>query len=456
MKITPNNAKYFTYDELVERLKALGKEFHPDLTLRIIGKSREGRDIYRISLGNGDKTITAVGNMHADEPTGTVALYYLTKALLENTELSCYLKNFTFHFVPTANPDGLEKNKGWFTDSFNNLLFQVEHFRDLPKDDIEWSFPSPYCTKPKRPEQVALKSLFDSLQKINFYHSLHHSRLDSASILVGFPKYFRKIKKNNLIEDIKQLLDVYGMPLDKRDYEGWVGFVKLDDGIYSIPDLKDIVKIYDKALKKKEISKKEYNRLVNNLGISSVGYVQSIHNSPAFVTELPYGFDPKLNDDTETEIKRSDLFIKSIEIDKRALEYAELEFKKLEDCNLPSTEWFYNHIKDHLEVGKTYLKAIKVDARKFKKNATKAELFEYEMELDNLMLYYNARFARLCKLAYESTGKEKFSKMYEHYIGLAEEHNNKVMKMLDQFEPTPLDKIANAQAELILLSTKYV
>jgi hypothetical protein len=78
------------------------------------------------------------------------------------------------------------------------------------------------------------------------------------------------------------------------------------------------------------------------------------------------------------------------------------------------------------------------------------------MKLDSLMLYYNARFARLCKLAYESRGKEEFNRRYNHYIGLAKEHNDKVMKMLDQFEPTPLDKIADVQAELILLSTKYV
>lgn len=453
MKIAPNNAKYFTYDELVERLKALEEEFHPDLTLKVIGKSREGRYIYIISLGNGDKTITAVGNMHADEPTGTVALYWLTRALLENTELSWYLNNFTFHFVPTANPDGLEKNKGWFTDSFNNLLFAVEHFRDLHKDDIEWSFPSPYCTKPKRPEQVALKSLFDSLPRINFYHSLHHNRLSAASVLVSFPKHFEKT--HLIIEDIKQLLTRYGMPLDKINYEGW-GYVKLDDGVYRISGLEDILEDYDNALQKGEISQEEYNRLVENLGADSVSYVQFVHNCPAFVTELPYGFDPKLNDDTETEIKRSDWLIKLIEIDEIALGYAESEFKKLEDCNLPSTEWFFNHLKDLLELTKSYLKATKANAQKFKGNATKADLFYYEMKLDSLMLYYNARFARLCKLAYESRGKEEFNRRYNHYIGLAKEHNDKVMKMLDQFEPTSLDKIADVQAELILLSTKYV
>jgi len=76
------------------------------------GESAEGRDVYLLSLGSGDKKIFCWSQMHGDEPTATAALFDIFNFFLtENhyTELKNYLfDKTTLYFMPMVNPDGAE------------------------------------------------------------------------------------------------------------------------------------------------------------------------------------------------------------------------------------------------------------------------------------------------------------------------------------------------------------
>jgi len=81
-------------------------------TVNKAGESAEGRDVYLISIGNGDKKIFCWSQMHGDEPTATAALFDIFNFFLTENhypDFKHYLfDKTTLHFMPMVNPDGAE------------------------------------------------------------------------------------------------------------------------------------------------------------------------------------------------------------------------------------------------------------------------------------------------------------------------------------------------------------
>lgn len=84
------------------------------LGITAIGKSYEGREIYEVTYGGGDKKVMLWSQMHGDEPTATMALFDLFNFLEgerdEFDDIRKLLKeNLKIHFIPMLNPDGAER-----------------------------------------------------------------------------------------------------------------------------------------------------------------------------------------------------------------------------------------------------------------------------------------------------------------------------------------------------------
>lgn len=81
-------------------------------TVKKVGESAEGRDLYLISLGNGDKKIFCWSQMHGDEPTATAALFDLFNFFLTENHYADFKHHLfdktTIYFMPMVNPDGAE------------------------------------------------------------------------------------------------------------------------------------------------------------------------------------------------------------------------------------------------------------------------------------------------------------------------------------------------------------
>lgn len=79
-----------------------------------IGQSVQGRSIYELEYGQGDKTVMLWSQMHGDEPTATMALFDLFNFLRgEDDEVdsvrNLLKENLNIHFIPMLNPDGAER-----------------------------------------------------------------------------------------------------------------------------------------------------------------------------------------------------------------------------------------------------------------------------------------------------------------------------------------------------------
>lgn len=162
------NHLYYNYEQFKENSLTKRRIKHSDIVplienlrkdsllfeIKIAGKSAQGRDIYLIKTGKGNKKIFMWSQMHGDEPTATMALFDIFNFLKSEDlkELKEKLLNeVTIYFMPMVNPDGAE-------------LYQRRNIYDIDinRDAIRTS----------TPEGFLLKSVYDSI-KADFGFNLH-------------------------------------------------------------------------------------------------------------------------------------------------------------------------------------------------------------------------------------------------------------------------------------------
>lgn len=140
--------RLYDYPELIAQFQRIA-EAHPDLvSMRSIGKSVEGRDLWCMTITNpktGDDRAKAAmyvdGNIHGNEiQAGEVALYlawFLTEQYPRNEAIRRLVDERAFYIVPTVNPDG---RAHWFngpntTNSSRSGKAPVDDDRDGLKDE---------------------------------------------------------------------------------------------------------------------------------------------------------------------------------------------------------------------------------------------------------------------------------------------------------------------------------
>ncbi|MGN0001823.1 MAG: M14 family zinc carboxypeptidase [Sphingobacterium composti] len=101
--------KHSDIDSLIQLHKGKGV-----LAVNQIGKSFEGRAIYELTYGTGEKKVMLWSQMHGDEPTATMALFDLFNFLEGkgdgHDEIRKLLTSkLSIHFIPMLNPDGAER-----------------------------------------------------------------------------------------------------------------------------------------------------------------------------------------------------------------------------------------------------------------------------------------------------------------------------------------------------------
>ncbi len=93
---------------LVQKLKA------PFRTEKA-GQSMEGRDIYKVQIGNGPVQVLLWSQMHGDEASATMALMDIFNFMTRDDQFNALRerlkKELTITFIPLLNPDGAERFK---------------------------------------------------------------------------------------------------------------------------------------------------------------------------------------------------------------------------------------------------------------------------------------------------------------------------------------------------------
>ena len=144
---------------LFDNIKPLIDNLSSIFKKEVIGYSENGIEIYKISIGKGEKKVLSWSQMHGNESTGTKALFDLFN-FLENPPLkliaivNLILTNCTLEFIVLLNPDGAI-----------NFTRENENGIDLNRDAVE---------------RIAIESniLRNTLDKFkpNFCFNLHDQR----------------------------------------------------------------------------------------------------------------------------------------------------------------------------------------------------------------------------------------------------------------------------------------
>lgn len=109
-KIVKNEIlRYKTLRSYIKKLKSV----YPDLDVATCGKSAEGREIYALVMGEGDRNIVYTGGTHAQEWLTSNLLMRFCEDALSGREYIGYslkelLSKVRLIIIPEINPDGIE------------------------------------------------------------------------------------------------------------------------------------------------------------------------------------------------------------------------------------------------------------------------------------------------------------------------------------------------------------
>lgn len=267
------------------RLGALGLA-----AVEALGEGPPAERLWVLRIGRGERHIAVKANAHADEPAGTVTCFRLV-AQLADSEV---LERFTFHLLPSANPLGLERNRGWLGSTEPDLLTWFRAVRrDPPAEDREFGYG-------ERPELAAHRECawwhgyLDRLPRLDGYVSLHSMAFaGGAWFLVMLDDLARWTP---LLDALAAGARTAGLPLHDEDRGGRKGFCRLRPGFCTAPTREAMAAFFGSAGRPAR------------LGLNSMQVVRLRHGTPvALVSELPQWWDPRLADMTPTQERRADL-----------------------------------------------------------------------------------------------------------------------------------------------------
>lgn len=145
--------RLLSWEAFFQKMEEMEKNF-PELSLKILGKSEDDREIGGLFYGTGEKTLICCGGVHGRE---NVNPYVLLGMLEKYAGEKIKFPGYTLLFIPLLNPDGYEIARAGFETIRNPKLRQIcqasgvnpEEWKNNARNvDINRNFPSIHY-KPK-------------------------------------------------------------------------------------------------------------------------------------------------------------------------------------------------------------------------------------------------------------------------------------------------------------------
>lgn len=358
----PDYSEFLTVDELTESSHKLVEEFPDIASIRIVGQTRAGEPIELLTIEGGPMRAFVFGGPHPNEPIGTMTIEYLSRRLCEDPALREEL-GYTWYFIKSIDADGMRLNEGWFKGPYTPKNYARHFYRPEPAAQVEWTFPIDYKTlhfNSPLPETEALMTVIDEV-KPHLLYSLHNA---------GFGGVYYYISEDcpDLYPAFHEIPEWFGLALDLGEPET-SNAVTFAPAVYECIDMEN-----------------EYDHLESlglpdpaiafSAGASSAAYA-SKYNALSLVVELPYYDEPRVNDQSISDVTRREALLNKLE---QADEFGAWMTSRLEKVkahlrlNTPVRSAAENFIK--LAVGWRANERKHVESNDdFDRPATQAELF---------------------------------------------------------------------------------
>jgi hypothetical protein len=160
-------------EELQAELERLAAQRPDALDLEVEGHSVEGRPIYSATVGDGDRTLMLMTQLHGDEPLGTEAAVQLLKDITAPSSAAAALReNVTVVVVPRVNPDGWERYQD------RDFADGIDPRRNSNNIDLNRTFGPSDIDPALAPETVAVKNVVEVHQPdliVDYHHQVSYA-----------------------------------------------------------------------------------------------------------------------------------------------------------------------------------------------------------------------------------------------------------------------------------------
>jgi len=303
----PDYKVFLTVDEMDASSKKLAEEYPEVVKLFEIGRTRNNHPLYCLKIGNGSNNALMFGCPHPNEPIGAMLLEYFSRELAENKELREEL-DYTWYIVKSWDADGTKLNENWFKGPFTLYNYARNFFRPAGHQQVDWTFPIDYKNlhfHDSIPETKAMMELIDEI-KPKFIYSLHNA---------GFGGVYWYITRETpeIYEDMKNAAKKQEIPLNLGEPEApyCVAFAPAIYQNLGITQEYDYLEQYGVKNPEEQIK----------CGTCSADYALELCNSFTLLTELPYFYDKRINDMSESDITRKDAVLESLNFSEEADEF---------------------------------------------------------------------------------------------------------------------------------------
>jgi len=434
LRETDNYKHFLKVEEINDFLHKFSTE--NKIQLISLGNSKEDHPILCVKIGNGNKNALLFGFPHPNEPIGSLTCISLMKILLKNKGLQ---NEYTWYIIPCADPDGAKLNEGWFKGEFSIKKYAYNFYRSKPSLQTDWSFPiayKDYKFDNSPPNVLAIKKLMKEI-KPDLVYPLHNAGFSGAYFFIT--KAMSEEYYNEIIELCKSL----SIPLDLGEPE--IQFMKeLKKPFYLDFNFEDYYDYY-KSLGK---NPKE----ILDSGTNSIGFAKSLNpNVFGLIGEIPYIYDSKITDNSNTNRTRRDNLSESLRIRSEILDFIEniINQKRVNKKSI-----FYDLLRRIVKKGKKKIEAEKINLKKkkYEKIATVAEEFN---TLVRTRFYSSLTLGELRRLLLGSKESKGINELIKNVENKIDELISYVSKNSD-YKILPIKKLVQLQLGCLFISMKYL
>jgi hypothetical protein len=444
----PEYADFLTVDELQQGLEALKATYPDQVTLRVVGTSAAGSPITECQIGHGKRHALLFGFPHPNEPIGSMMLHYLSEELAKNAVLRDHF-DFTWHIVLCAEPDKAKLNEGWFKGT-NSVTKYARHFYRPPSyQQVEWTFPvtyKKYAFTTPTPEAKALMAIIDQ-DKIDFSFGLHNSGF-------GGVYYYWSQDVPSLYPTLYGHIARLGLPLHLGEPEVPWGTKYDDKAMFRMiyfTDEYDYMEQYSPVPPEKQL----------NSGASSDDYVRARYPSAITVNcELPYFYDPKIEDTHPSDMTRKDATLQSMAEQKARIADLRRRFTRALP-RLTGKSPFVDAIRETLRTADASIAAEEKIARTDKEYARMATVAE-KWDALSLRKFYAlltaGQFVRMLEAEQAQTGDRFPAALQKDLDESLADFDRRAAEMESElhYSIVPIRKLATVQLLTALYTMDYV
>ena len=265
------------------------------LSGRVLGVSREGREVTGHVFGRGALHVSLIGGCHADEPVGPAMLRRLASFLASRPEDDPLLTSATWYVVPHVNPDGEARNVAWSgtalpavdhlgrEDHVYDVALYLRHVvRELPGDDMEFGFPRGLDDSGARAENRAVAAFLAEGAPFHLHASFHGISFTPGPWFLIEPEWIGRTAE--LRESVRRRVRAMGYQPFDVDRGGEKGFRRIDEGFTTRPDSRSMVRWFEERGDFETAAK---------FRPSSMEHVRSLGGDPfTMVSEMPLFLRP--------------------------------------------------------------------------------------------------------------------------------------------------------------------